>query len=273
MQIIDGKKMAQDILLRLKSQATPQKTLVAFLVGDDSASISFIRQKEKTAKKLGVDFKVYTFSDDISEENLIKEIESISKMDFVGGVIVQLPLPEAINRQSVLNAIPAEKDVDVLSEKAQEVFRAGTNPVLPPSVGTTEAIIHNSKLIIQNSNVAIVGLGFLVGKPISEWLKEKTKELFFLDLGDDLSILKEADLVISGTGQAGLIKAEMLKEGAGVIDFGYGLNSEEKPSGDFDTNSLVNQFSNYLSFYTPTPGGTGPILVAKLLENFYKLNR
>lgn len=269
---ISGKDIAQKIIEKLKTQPVPKKILAAVLVGNNPASVGFLKQKEKTAKELGVDFRIYEFPENISQDDLRKEVGKIANLKKVGGVIVQLPLPEHINKNYVLNAIPAGKDVDVLGERALGAFYAGRNPVLPPAVGVVEEILAISHLPLATSKVAVVGLGFLIGKPISVWLKGKCAEIYLLDKGSDFSILKNADLVILGVGKAGLIKPDMLKPGAGVIDFGYSTDENGKISGDFDANSLV--ASGYsLSFYTPTPGGTGPILVAKLMENFYKLNQ
>lgn len=280
MREIPGKEIAGKIISQLKSRPVPKKILAAVLVGDDPGSISFLKQKQKTAKELGVDFRLYKFGAELKNDDLRKEMGKLAKLSRVGGIIVQLPLPAHINRRYVLNAIPIEKDVDVLSEKAQRAFAESKNPVLPPSVGVVNEILTIYDLQLTTSRVAVVGLGFLVGKPISEWLKDKTKELYLLDIGSDFSILKNADLVITGVGKPGLIKPEMLKENAGVIDFGYGVETKDqeqetsnskKIHGDFDTAHYNITTLKHLSFYTPTPGGTGPILVAKLMENFYKL--
>ena len=283
--IINGKEIASNILERLKKQRTSDKFLAAFLVGDDPASISFLKQKEKIAKELGVDFRLHSFPEKITQDELRKEILKIVEHNTCGGVIVQLPLPSNINRQYILNVIPREKDVDVLGERALGAFYAGRNPILPPAVGVVEEIVKDTRYKRQETRVAVVGLGFLVGKPISEWLKGKCAELYCLDIGSDLSVLKRADLVILGTGQAGLIKPEMVKNDALVIDFGYGTVGG-KISGDFSAESLngiqadppqyevLGGGSSRLESisYTPTPGGTGPIDVAKLFENFYELN-
>jgi len=180
----------------------------------------------------------------------------------------------------VLNAVPREKDVDVLGERALGAFYAGRNPVLPPAVGVLGEILRATNFDLQKSIVAVVGLGALVGKPVSMWLMRKVKGLHLLRSVSDFSVLKDADLVISGVGNVGLIKLEMLKPGAGVIDFGYDTKHEtqnmehetsggKKIYGDFDTSGHM---LHAVGFYTPTPGGTGPILVAEVFENFYKLN-
>lgn len=277
---ISGSEIAQKIIERLKSGPAPKKILAAVLVGKDPASLSFIKQKEKTAKELGVDFRLYEFDEKSKNDDLREEIVRIANQKTVSGVIVQLPLPDHLNRHYILNAIPREKDVDVLGERALGAFYTGRNSVLPPAVGVVEEILKSCGLNLKSIRVAVVGLGFLVGKPIAHWLMGQVPELYLLDIGSDLGMLKNADLIITGVGKAGLIKPEILKEGASVIDFGYSMehgtwdmehgtkNGKPKTCGDFDASSFVLQASG---FYTPTPGGTGPILVAKLFENFYKL--
>jgi methylenetetrahydrofolate dehydrogenase (NADP+)/methenyltetrahydrofolate cyclohydrolase len=276
--IIDGRKIAQEIIEKLKTRPAPEKILAAILVGENPASISFLKQKEKTAKELGVDFRIYKFPNNIKNDDLRKEAGKIANLKKVGGVIVQLPLPEHLNKRYILNAIPREKDIDVLGERALGAFYNGRSVVLPAAAGVIEEILATSHLPLATSKVAIVGLGFLIGKPIATWLMGKAAEIYLLDKGSDLSILKNADLVISGVGKAGLIKPEMLKKEVGIIDFGYTIiemSNEQgvmskKISGDFDS-SLISHLSS-LFFYTPTPNGTGPILVAKIFENFYRLN-
>ena len=268
--IIDGKKIAKDILDKLKAVPTPKKNLAAFLIGDDNASYGFIKQKEKIAKELGVDFRLYKLPGDITNDKARREVRKIAESKSTGGVIVQLPVPEHLNRHYILNAVPREKDVDVLSERSLGALYVGRNLILPPAVGTLHEILLTTRYSLPTSKVAVVGLGLLIGKPIANFLMGKAEELYLLHEASDLSILKDVDLVISGVGVAGLIKPEMLKNGAGVIDFGYGLSADGKISGDFDSSLLLTTHYS-LGFYTPTPGGTGPILVAKIFENFYKL--
>ena len=270
MQIIDGRAIAAEILGHLKARSMPKKFLGAVLVGEDKSSISFLKQKEKTAKELGVDFRLYQFPADIKNDDLRREVGKIAAHKTCGGVLVQLPLPEQLNWFYVLNAISKEKDVDVLSERAIGSFYADRSIVLPPAVGVVKEIIKKQELKIEHCSVAIVGLGLLVGRPIANWIMRRAKETMLLRSVSDLGLLKKADIVITGVGRAGLIAPDMLKDGAGIIDFGYGT-LDGKYSGDFDTRALSPGAT--LAFYTPTPGGTGPILVAKLFENFYELNK
>ncbi|MEK7553537.1 MAG: bifunctional 5,10-methylenetetrahydrofolate dehydrogenase/5,10-methenyltetrahydrofolate cyclohydrolase [Patescibacteria group bacterium] len=274
MEIIDGKQIAQKIIEELKKQPKPDKIFAAVLVGGNPQSKSFLKQKEKVAKELGIDFRIYEFSAELNNDDLRKEVGKIALLKKVGGVIVQLPLPQHINRHYILNVIPREKDVDVLGERALGAFYNGRNSVLPPAVGVVDKILQTINYKLQTVSVAVVGCGFLIGKPIAIWLMDKVKELKIFERGGDLSDLKNYDLIISGVGQAGLIKPEMLKDGAGIIDFGYSINESGKIFGDFDISEIENcklKIENL--WYTPTPSGTGPILVAKIFENFYKLTQ
>lgn len=273
--IIDGKKISQEIAdeLKVKFKDSPQKIFAAVVIGENPIVSNFVNQKNKFAKKIGVDFRIYKYPSDITNDKLRKEIVRISKSSRVGGIIVQLPLPEHLNRQAVLNAIDKEKDIDCLSERSLGGFYVG-RWILPPAVGVVEKILKIMNYELSNKKVAVVGAaGFLVGKPISIWLMDKAAELYLLDKNarNLEKELKEADLVISGVGKAELIKPEILKQGAGVIDFGYSVDEDGKIKGDFDTTKLINSSTHQLNFYTPTPGGTGPILVAQIFLNFYTL--
>jgi methylenetetrahydrofolate dehydrogenase (NADP+)/methenyltetrahydrofolate cyclohydrolase len=273
---IDGRAIAKGILERLSAQPKPEKFLAVVLVGDDPSSVSFIKQKEKIAKQLGVDFRLYRFPVEKTSDELRDEVRKIAEHKTCGGVVVQLPLPAHVNRHYVLNALPPEKDVDVLGERALGAFYAERGRVLPPAVATVEEIL---KIYYPDAipSVAVVGLGLLVGRPMATWIMWRARETFLLRSTSDLGLIKQTDIVITGVGKAGLITPRMVKPGAMVIDFGYDSNR-----GDFEASGAGGADSVGESAdgddeknikYTPTPGGTGPILVAKLFENFYKLNK
>jgi 5,10-methylene-tetrahydrofolate dehydrogenase/methenyl tetrahydrofolate cyclohydrolase len=266
--VIDGRKIAKEILDDLKKKPKPAKFLAAVLVGEKSDSESFLKQKEKIARELGVDFRLYRFPFDIKQDALRKEVSKIADHKTCGAVIVQLPLPEHLNKYYVLNTIPREKDVDVLSERALGAFFAGRNPVLPPAVGTLEKILENLKVSLIGSRVVVIGRGMLVGQPVSIWLMNKVSELsVYASRTENLgSKLRNADIIVSGVGKQFLFGAADLKPDAVVVDFGYDFHGG-KIFGDFNPPAAESAVA-----YTPTPGGTGPVLVAKLFENFYRLN-
>ncbi|TSC83067.1 MAG: methylenetetrahydrofolate dehydrogenase (NADP+) / methenyltetrahydrofolate cyclohydrolase [Parcubacteria group bacterium Gr01-1014_19] len=259
--VIDGKKIAGQIIAELKKQLAPQKELAAILVGENPASASFLRQKEKIAKDLGVNFQLHNLRADLSQGELIVELGKLISSDQVGGFILQLPLPEKYDRDEVLAALPSEKDVDALT---------GRGKAVPPAVLAVQDVLKEVRFSLADKVVGVVGRGLLVGRPIAEWLSGQCREVIIFHTKTDLSRIADCDLVISGAGKAGLIKPDMLKPGAGLIDFGFDM-VDGKVRGDFDPASLVVSRSS-VSFYTPTPGGTGPILVAELFKNFYTLN-
>lgn len=259
MQKIPGREISREIIESLKGLNKPDKPLAVIFVGDELATIGFVSQKERACEELGLDFKKIQLDSGVSESDLIDKIREISRD--VGGIIIQLPLPTEINQERVLSTIPKELDVDLLSDASKLEPLA-----LAPSVGVVEEIVSRYELDLGNSVVAVVGIGKLVGGPISAWLDNRCKRLLLLDKGDDLSKTKEADIVISGVGIPGIIKSDNLNEGAIVIDFGVG-KIDGGVGGDLEEKDLEK-----LSLYTPTPGGTGPILVAKLMENFYTLS-
>jgi methylenetetrahydrofolate dehydrogenase (NADP+)/methenyltetrahydrofolate cyclohydrolase len=267
---IDGTRIAEGIHARLAALPHLTQFLAAVLVGSDPAAMSFLKKKASIAKELGVDFRLFRFPETVSSEELRREVTRIATYDACGGIVVQLPLPDHIDKRSVMNDLPPEKDVDVLGERAALAARRGKQLVVPPPVGVIEVIRGETGFVLETAQVAIVGLGFLVGRPVAAWMGGRVKELHTLDTGSDLSVLADADLVISGTGSAGLLKPENMRSGAGVIDFGY-AHVNGKLAGDLDTS--VPKHLERLAFYTPTPGGTGPILVAKLFENFFALNQ
>lgn len=269
MQIINGKAIAAELLEKLKALPVPKKFFAGIVIGDDPASESFQKLKQKTAARLGVDYRIYHLAPELGNDGLRKKIGRIGAQSTCGAVIVQFPLPAPLNKHYIANAIPHEKDPDVLSERSLGAFYANRNPALHPAAATVEEILLRTNFNPGEKKVAVVGPGFLIGKPVATWLTGRARDLYILDRGADFSILKTCDLVISGAGKIGLLTADMLREGAGVIDFSYSKNEEGNLVGDFDPSSPETE---KLSFYTPTPRGTGPILVAKLFENFYKLN-
>jgi methylenetetrahydrofolate dehydrogenase (NADP+)/methenyltetrahydrofolate cyclohydrolase len=270
MTIINGIEIAQEIIARLKNQPLPQKYLAAVLVGDDPASMSFIRQKEKVGKELGVDFKLYQLPGSISELELKETISKITSEEKCGGILIQLPLPPHINREAILNSVPKEKDVDVLGNEAASAFISGENLIHPPAVAVVEEIAARLKINLESTKVAVIGVGILVGKPIQLFLENKAAavEAFHRSSGEFQKQLKDFDLIISGAGQARLFGVSDLHRESTVIDFGYD-QFEGKMAGDFDPRGAEEAGIRY----TPTPGGTGPILVAKLYENFFSLEQ
>jgi methylenetetrahydrofolate dehydrogenase (NADP+)/methenyltetrahydrofolate cyclohydrolase len=269
MIIVDGKKLAQDILNNLKPFFRKNKTTIAIIsVGNNEVINSFIKQKQRAADFLTIKFIHFKFNKNISNELLKIKIKKISKKKSINGIILQLPLPKKFNIQELINIIPKEKDVDVLNEENFGSFVLGKSKILPPSVEVVKFIFKKYNIDIKKKICGIFGLGRLVGFPILIWIAQQKATVFALDVfaQEPEKILKNCDIIISGVGSADLIKKNFIKPGAILIDFGASkINGKIK--GDIDFNSLKEKA--YL--ITPTPGGTGPILVAMIYKNLKKL--
>jgi methylenetetrahydrofolate dehydrogenase (NADP+) / methenyltetrahydrofolate cyclohydrolase len=281
--IIDGRKIAEEVLEELKREVSSKDLklrLAAVLVGDDPEFKKFVELKGKAALKIGVDFKMYQFPENIRTEELKKKLVDMSKK--ADGILIELPLPGHIVAQEILNQIPVVKDIDVLSDQAQKRFCEGleveppsmlgsstSKQVLPPAVEALKIVLEKHNVSLQNKKVAVFGQGALIGKPISHWLEQQGAEVFKIrsktENPSDLS--RQADIVVAGVGKPGLIKGDMVKEGAVIIDYGYGKNNEEKMVGDVDFKSVAPK----TSLITPVPGGMGPILIVAVLKNLIKL--
>ncbi|MEK9209522.1 MAG: bifunctional 5,10-methylenetetrahydrofolate dehydrogenase/5,10-methenyltetrahydrofolate cyclohydrolase [Patescibacteria group bacterium] len=267
--IIDGRKMAEEIKTSLKKEVETfgkKIRLAVVFVGDDPISKKFIEQKKKLAKDIGVDVRVYNFPLIISTNELRKKISEVVHLKQNSGVIIQLPLPKQIKTQYILNAIPLEKDVDVLSARAFGDFSVGKEKVLPPIVGAVKKILI-TEVALPKKYAVIVGAGRLVGRPLAIW---------FLNQGATISVLnentkdisdfaKKADILISGVGKPGLVNDKMVKKGAVVIDAGTS-ESKGKLVGDVDPKA-----AKKASLFTPVPGGVGPLVVAMVFQNLISL--
>ncbi len=236
-----------------------------------------MKQKERVARELGIEFRLHQLPLTMTTDTLRTEIGRLATPKTCGGFIVQLPLPENINRYYVLNAIPKEKDVDCLSEAALGAFYTERGKIAPPSVAAVEEILAREYPAMQKDpgalrglKAVVIGAGFLIGKPVGFWLQNRVAELVVLDASvkNIHGKLGDADIVIAGAGHAGLFSARHLKDGAVVIDFGFNRTADGKTTGDFDPAGAEEKNIRY----TKTPGGTGPVLVAKLFENFCTLN-
>ncbi len=267
--ILNGKKLKEKILKNLKEEIDKKQlklSLAVVLVGEDSLFKVFVKEKEKACKETGVAFKLFKFPEIVSEEDFKKEIKEIEK-DY-SGIVVQLPLPD--NLYSAFNVISFKKDPDVLSKEAKDKFRKGELSILPPVVSAVSHFLKEYSISLKDRKIVLVGKGKLVGEPLSLWLSQKGIDFSVVekDTENPQSLFKKADVIISGTGKAGLITGDVVKEGVVVMDAGTSFK-EGKISGDVDFETV----SKKASYITSVPGGIGPLTVACLLENLMELNR
>ena len=266
MTIVNGNEIASKILDTLQAKIRKQKLLAhlaVVLVGADKPSETYVRKKQEAAQKIGVKFSLYKFPATISEVKLITEIKKIQHQK-LSGIIVQLPLPKNLDKKKILNAIEPRLDVDFLTWESLGKIVIGENLLIPPSPGAILEILKYYKINLKGQRVVLVGIGDLIGKPLANLLIHMPVTLTTCnkDTKDLPSITRQADILITGVGLANLIRGNMVKKGAVVIDAGVSFQGK-KMLGDIN----FAEVAKVASLVTPTPGGVGPITVVKLLEN------
>jgi len=269
---IDGKAIAQKLLDSLKKQIAQlptQPKLAVVYVGDDKPSRTYIRRKQQAAEYVGIDFALHTFPPHISKQDLIQNIITIQKDKNLSGVIVQLPLPEPLYTDEVLNAVRPEFDVDCLTDTNIGKLVMKTHAITPPTPEAVCVVLDEIAVNVEGKNITIIGAGALVGKPLSVMLlnrkatvttcNSRTKNL--------KKHCRKADIIVSAVGKKDLVRGNMVKKGTIVIDTGISFE-KGKMYGDIN----FKEVSKKASYVTPTPGGIGPITVALLLKNVIQLS-
>ncbi len=257
MQRVNGHQVAEKILARLGSLPVPEKILSLISFEPSDAFSSFARQQMKTAGRLGLGVRILYRAETKSTLELVAELDRFGDDETVGGLVLQLPLPPRFNKRKVLASIPPEKDIDALNP--------ATSGIDAPAVLAVENILRTSHPDREDADwhgcrACIVGAGTLIGRPLHHYFESLGMKSRMLNSKSSLDEIVDADLVISGTGVPGLIRPELLKPGADLIDFGYPGDVKEDDG-----------WLDKVGWYTPAKGGTGPILVACMFENFYRL--
>jgi methylenetetrahydrofolate dehydrogenase (NADP+)/methenyltetrahydrofolate cyclohydrolase len=266
--ILDGKKLAGEILARAKARAEGlgrAPTLRVVACGGNVATASYLRIKQKRAEDAGVEMILQSL-DTATTEELIAAVRAATE----DALIVQLPLSESVDTRVVLDAIPVGKDADVLARATRARFESGEpDALLPPVVGAVAEILKKGGVEARGKKAVVVGSGWLVGAPVAAWLKQEGAEVTILNIENSqeelTAALRAADIIVSGAGSAGLIKPDMLAEGVVLIDAGT-TESGGIIAGDADPACAAK-----CSLFTPVPGGVGPVTVAKLFENVVEL--
>lgn len=272
MKIVDGTAIAAKIFSETKARATKlarkgiRPGLAVVLIGNDAASVAYVGKKKQAAEKIGVNFFLYRYPSSITKIKLISEIKRIQNNTKVHGVIVQLPVPERLwkNIREILDTIKDEVDVDCLKSSSQEKLQSGDEVFIPPTPGAILEILKTYKVSLKSKIVCIIGRGELIGKPMAAILSHYPVEVQVVGRStkNPESIIRKADIIISGVGKKNLLKGSSVKKDAVVIDAAT-VYEGKRLYGDVEFASV----SKKASVITPVPGGVGPITVAKLLEN------
>lgn len=265
--IYDGKKASlfiqSQLQERVQALSCPPK-LAVLSIATHPSIVSFIKIKRRFAEAIGIIMEEYDFDESVNESELIQKIKELSKTNEYAGIVVQLPLPKTFNTQSVLDALPEDLDVDVLSSFAWKTFMTTQKPI-PPVAEAIAYILHDTHTNLAHKKVVIIGQGKLVGLPVTAWFTHQgiTPEIITIDTDEitRLKLYKEGDIVISGIGIPHHLKPEYFKEGVILIDAGTSEQSGVL-AGDCDP-----RCADSASVFTPVPGGVGPLTVAFLFYN------
>lgn len=270
--VANGKKLAEKIIKVLIKDPLKKslfgKKVGVVTVSPTQETLHFINKKKEVGMLLGLEFETFEFPDSISVEEFIEKIKEIGVKPEIVGLIVQLPLPKHLDVQKVFNAIPVMKDIDLLSEQAFHEFFLNQEEILPPVVGAIDHLIGAAGFDLENKSAVILGAGKLIGIPSLAWLAKKRASVLSFGIWSEnvYPFLANADIVIAGLGSPGILKGGCLKNGVCVFDVGYSV-VDGKILGDVDFDSVKEK----ARLITPVPGGIGPLTVAVLFENLFKL--
>ena len=285
MTIIDGKKVAQDIRVELKTDIHKLKEsgrgvpgLIAILIGEDPASQIYIRNKAKACDEVGIKTKTETPDATISEEELLSLIESYNKNKEYHGILVQLPLPNHINEDKVIEAISPQKDVDGFHPISVGNLVIGKDAFRSCTPAGIQELLIRYNIETKGKHLVVLGRSNIVGKPIANIMLQKKEFANSIvtvchSAAKDISVYtKQADILVAAIGSPEFVKAEMVKEGVVVIDVGINrVEDSTRPKGYRVVGDVkLDEVAEKASLITPVPGGVGPMTIAMLLRNTYE---
>ncbi len=271
-QILDGKKLRDKILEELKVKIDRfeiKPTLVVVLVGDNPASKIYVNNKKKTAEKLGINSEIINYPSNVSEKEILDKIEELNNDENVTAILVQLPLPEHISKENIMNKISPSKDVDGFTPyNFGKLFSGETPSVYPCTPKGILLLLDEYGIELDGQHVVVVGRSNIVGRPLAQMLlnRNATVTVCHSHTKNLAQITKTADILISAVGK-NIIEGEMLKSDCVVVDVGIFKDNDGKTRGDVDFENA----SKVASYITPVPGGVGPMTIASLMLNTVEL--
>jgi methylenetetrahydrofolate dehydrogenase (NADP+)/methenyltetrahydrofolate cyclohydrolase len=271
MQRLEGKPVAERILDRVKAEIETSGTrpcLVVILVGNDPASHLYVGLKEKAAARVGIEFRKILFPENTSPDYLLGEIRKLNADTDVHGILVQLPLPEGLRKQVVINAIDPSKDVDGFHPESIRQFLEGKATLTPVFPRAVLELIRSAQVSLEGKMAMVVANSVMFGEVMVAALEKEGMEAMYIlrsHLNERSFLLKDADVVVSACGEPELLPVSFFKPGAIVIDGGV-TKREERVLGDVDREGL----EGFEGFVSPVPGGVGPVTVACLLDNVFQ---
>tara|TARA_X000001036_G_scaffold27155_1_gene22570 strand:+ start:7151 stop:7993 length:843 start_codon:yes stop_codon:yes gene_type:complete len=269
--IIDGKKEAQILreeikkeIISIRNKINKVPGLAVILVGDFAPSLIYVKNKEKKSKEVGINSKVFKYSKNVTEEEILKKIKELNDDEDVSGILVQLPLPNQIKKEKVINSIDPSKDVDGFNPINVGNLASGYNGIVPCTPMGCLLLLKKIEKNLSGKHAVIIGRSNLNGKPMAQLLLKESCTVTIThsktkNLKEECS---KADILVAAVGSANLVKKNWVKDGSIIID--VGINKQgDKIVGDVSFEEVKDK----VKAITPVPGGVGPMTIACLLKN------
>lgn len=271
MQIIDGKAVSASVRERIKNEVESLKKggketgLAVIIVGNDSASKVYVNNKKKGCAEVGINSYEYALPEETTTEELLTLINKLNGDSKVDGILCQLPLPKHIDEKTVINSIAPEKDVDAFHPVNTGHIMIGDYSFLPCTPAGIIEMLKFYNIEISGKECVVIGRSNIVGKPMAMLLLHNsgTVTICHSKTQNLAEVCRRADILVAAVGKANFVTADMVKDGAVVIDVGMNRNAEGKLCGDVDFEGVKDK----CSFITPVPGGVGPMTITMLLNN------
>ncbi|MDR1805677.1 MAG: bifunctional methylenetetrahydrofolate dehydrogenase/methenyltetrahydrofolate cyclohydrolase FolD [Clostridium sp.] len=275
--VLDGKRVSALVKERAALEAERLRELgvdpclAVILVGANPASQVYVRNKGLACKAAGIRSEQFDLPEATTQNELLELIDKLAAREDIHGILCQLPLPRHIDEQAVLNAIPPHKDADCFHPVNVGLMTIGTPRVLPCTPAGVITLLKEYGIELAGKHCVVIGRSNIVGKPMALLLLQEnaTVTVCHSRTVDLPSVTRQADVLISAVGRAGFVTADMVKDGAVVVDVGMNRDEDGKLCGDVDYAALAPK----CSFITPVPGGVGPMTIATLLQNTLALAR
>ena len=271
MNIIDGKAVSKKVKEDVKAECEQLKAkgitpgLAVIIVGDDPASQVYVHNKEVACEACGFYSVKYALPAETTQDELNSLVDKLNKDDKINGILCQLPLPSHLDDKEVINRIDPLKDVDAFHPVNVGAIMIGDYNYLPCTPAGVMELIHSKGIDVSGKKAVVIGRSNIVGKPMAMLLlhENATVEITHSRTQNLEDITKEADILVAAIGKAKFVKADMVKDGAVVIDVGMNRDENGKLCGDVDFEDVKDK----CSFITPVPGGVGPMTIAMLMKN------
>lgn len=273
--LIDGKDIAAKVRAELREEVETmakerkkRPALAVILVGEDPASQIYVRNKQRACEDVGILSEIYTLGENVSQESLEYIINSLAERRDIDGILLQMPLPKGLDPVKALKCIPPEKDVDAFHPDNVGHIMRGDYRFLPCTPAGVMELLRRYDIDISGKECVVIGRSDIVGKPMAMMLLHSggTVTICHSKTRNLAEHTRRADILVSAVGKAGFVTADMVKDGAVVIDVGINRNADGKICGDVDFAAVEPK----ASYITPVPGGVGPMTVAMLMKNTVK---